>query len=75
MALPSIASLAELQSAQGSAASALWVLFFWADFHPPSQPGGQMETLLLSLAAAHPTVKFAKVGAALRIPLFPWCDS
>ncbi len=69
--LPSIASLAELASAQASDAASLWVLFFWAEFHPPSQPGGQMETLLTSLSSAYPTVKFAKVGPRLCVGLTP----
>lgn len=66
--LPSISTLDELAAAQATEPSALWVLFFWAEFHPPSQPGGQLETLLTTLAGVHPTVRFAKArkcGAAL----------
>lgn len=62
--LPSVSTLAELaavQSAPGVSSDALFVLFFWAAFHPPSQPGGQMETLLQTLKLEYPAVQFIKV--------------
>lgn len=62
--LPALDSLSDLAAAQAVAPDALFVLFFWAEFHPPSQPGGQLETLLTTLAGVHPSVKFAKVGPA-----------
>ena len=53
-------SAAELLSFQ-EAHPGLVVLFFWAEFHEPCKPGGQMDDLVSSLAAAHPAVAFAKV--------------
>ena len=41
----------------------LHVLFLYADFHAPSRPGGQMDTVVNTLASIHPTVKFGKMDA------------
>ena len=44
-------------------AAALHVLFLYADFHAPSRPGGQMDTVVNTLASIHQTVKFGKMDA------------
>lgn len=44
-------------------AAALHVLFVFAEFHAPSKPGGQMDTVVNTLGSIHPTVKFAKLDA------------
>ena len=39
------------------------VLFFWAAWHDPSKPGGQMDQVVDALALQHgPSVLLAKVG-------------
>ena len=56
----SVAELADIQSGK-------LVLFFWAAWHEPSQPGGQMDSVIAQLAAdaANASLRFAKVEAAL----------
>jgi Grx4 family monothiol glutaredoxin len=39
------------------------VCFFWASFHEPSKPGGQMDVVFSRLAATYPQVRFAKIEA------------
>ena len=54
----SVAELADIQSGK-------LVLFFWAAWHEPSQPGGQMDSVIAQLAAdaASVSLRFAKVEA------------
>ena len=54
----SVAELADIQSGK-------LVLFFWAAWHEPSQPGGQMDSVIAQLAAdaANASLRFAKVEA------------
>lgn len=40
----------------------LSVILFWAEFHAPSSPGGQIDVMFSQLAMMHPGIKFAKVG-------------
>jgi Grx4 family monothiol glutaredoxin len=37
--------------------------FFWADWHDPSKPGGQMDSVFTALSGRYPTVAFAKIEA------------
>lgn len=39
------------------------MLFFWADWHDPSKPGGQMDSVFSALSGRYPTVAFAKIEA------------
>ena len=54
----SVAELADIQSGK-------LVLFFWAAWHEPSQPGGQMDSVIAQLAAdaASVSLRFAMVEA------------
>ena len=40
----------------------LVVVFFWAEFHPPSKQGGQMDTLFTALAKKYSQCNFVKVN-------------
>ena len=40
----------------------LVVVFFWAEFHPPSKQGGQMDTLFTALAKKYAQCNFVKVN-------------
>jgi hypothetical protein len=62
MSVSSITTPPELEAVQSR--PGLVVIFFWADFHAPSQPGGQMDALFTALAATHPSVTFLKVRRA-----------
>ena len=46
-------SSAALREWATSAPRPLAVVFFWADFHPPSKKGGQMDTVFAHLATQH----------------------
>lgn len=37
--------------------------FFWADWHEPSKPKGQMDAVFTHLASLHPGVRFLRVEA------------
>ena len=39
------------------------LVFFWADWHEPSKPGGQMDSVFNALSARYPAVVFAKIEA------------
>ena len=39
------------------------VAFFWADWHEPSKPKGQMDAVVTHLAALHPQLRFLRVEA------------
>lgn len=43
--------------------ASLNVVFFYADFHTPSLPGGQLDGVVSKLAELHPGVRFGKVSA------------
>lgn len=50
------------------AKNVLAILFFWADWHEPSKPGGQMDQVVSALAAQHgPSVVLAKVRGTRRL--------
>jgi hypothetical protein len=59
MSLLSAASSAELDAIR--AEHGKLCLFFWAPWHEPSRPGGQMDNVATLLAGMHPAVKFVKV--------------
>ena len=37
--------------------------FFWADWHDPSKPGGQMDSVFKALSTRYPSIAFAKLEA------------
>jgi thioredoxin-like negative regulator of GroEL len=39
------------------------LVFFWASWHEPSKPGGQMDTVFSGLATRHGSLAFAKIEA------------
>ena len=39
------------------------VAFFWADWHEPSKPKGQMDAVFTHLASLHPQLRFLRVEA------------
>lgn len=41
----------------------LHIAFFFANFHEPSRPDGQMDQVVTKLAEVHPNVLFAKIDA------------
>ena len=51
----SVAELADIQSGK-------LVLFFWAAWHEPSQPGGQMDSVIAQLAADAASVSLRFAG-------------
>lgn len=61
MGLKDVGSLDALQGYLLTSPDALHVLFVYADWDAPSQPGGQMHTVTEKLAELHPGVHFAKV--------------
>ena len=50
------------------AAASLHVVFFYADFHAPSLPGGQLDGVVCKLAELHPGVRFGKVRPPIHTP-------
>lgn len=70
MALLSAASPADLDAVR--AEHSRLCLFFWAPWHEPSRPGGQMDSVAMLLAGMHPAVKFVKVWP-FRDVLLPVC--
>lgn len=49
----------QLNKTDGSPA----VAFFWADWHEPSKPKGQMDAVFTHLASLHPQLRFLRVEA------------
>lgn len=43
--------------------STLSIAFFWADFHEPCRPNGQIDVVVRQLATLHPRIRFLKVAA------------
>lgn len=39
------------------------LVFFWADWHEPSKPGGQMDSVFRALSARYPDISFIKLEA------------
>lgn len=39
------------------------LIFFWASWHEPSKPGGQMDSVFTGLASRHGSLAFAKIEA------------
>lgn len=62
---PAITTLADYNGFVLTDVNSLHVLYFWAQWDAPSQPGGAMDTLLSKLAELHPGVRFGRVGIAL----------
>ena len=59
--LSAVADLAALEAIVTRKAAT--VVFFWADWHEPSKPAGQLETVLLALERQHTGISFVKVEA------------
>lgn len=60
MSVRSISSQLEVQEIQKSGKC---VFFFWASWHEPSAPGGQMQGVFSALSTKYPNISFLKVEA------------
>jgi len=61
MSIQNVTTTGEFESLKTSAAKL--VVFFWAEWHEPSQEGGQMHDVLSTLAGKYKDVTFARVNA------------